>query len=76
MSENNAVIKVVADNERVIADLQILNKQLTRERDEYRKMVLQWEAENGVLQESLDGAQREIERLSEQWELVIKRDLG
>lgn len=55
----------MADNEREIADLKILAKHLKRENSVFRKMVLQWEAENLALQESLDGAQREIERLTE-----------
>ena len=49
----------------VFPDLKILCGNLKKENKQLRKMLKKWTEENTMLQESLDGAQREIERLNE-----------
>ena len=53
-----------------------LVKKLKKDNKDLRAIVVRFERDNVALQESLDYAQREIERLNEEWELVVKRDLG
>ena len=67
MSENEAVLKIIASKTREYDELTRLYIELGEKHQKalidvvkLRKMVLQWEKENGVLQESLDACQREL----------------
>lgn len=62
-------------NNSAVVDLRIHRDNLMKENKQLRDLLEQATNDCRVAQESLDGAQREIERLSEQWELVVKRDL-
>lgn len=56
--------------------LRLINKILEGKIKDLKEIIARFEIDNKRLQESLDGAQREIERLGAEWDLIIKRDLG
>ena len=90
MSDNSAVIKVVKKQTREYNDLLRQHNTLLKvhlkavndcadcEKENYdlRKLLKETQKEVKIVQESLDGCQREVERLNDEWELVVKRDLG
>ena len=79
MSDNNAVIKIIAKHtkeyNKLLSEHNVMLKVHVKTVNDYadkcmafdemKKLLKQWQKENGILQESLDGAQREIERLNE-----------
>lgn len=88
--QHNALMVVHTKTVNEFADKSLECGELKRKNKQLVRIVVQWEKENAILEESLDACQREIgelrqwldmakqevERLNDKWELVIKRDLG
>lgn len=76
LQQHNALMVVHTKTVNEFADSELKCYELRKQNKDLRKLLKQATTDCKVAQESLDGAQREIERLSDKWELVVKRDLG
>ena len=76
MSEQEQILKSLqkayADMINESVDLKLLCDKLKNDNKELLNIIIRWEKENETLQESLDGAQREIEKLNDN----IQRTMG
>ena len=60
LSEHNVLMKVHAKTVNDFADKSIAYGNLKRENKDLRELVIRWEKENKILQESLDNCERDL----------------
>jgi chromosome segregation ATPase len=75
LKEHNTLLKVHVKSINICAEIECKRYELRKENKDLRAVVVRFERDNERLQESLDQAQQEIERLAdiiEEWNTGVK----